>query len=62
MARDEIQKQSAGSKKRYRKYKEIIKNGELCLMISIEITQEEYEMGRGFLGERIINAVKPEFG
>jgi hypothetical protein len=28
MARDEIQKQSAGSKKRGRKYKDIIKNGE----------------------------------
>jgi hypothetical protein len=44
--RDEIQKQSAESKKRARKYKDIIKNGELCLMISIEITQEEYKMGK----------------
>jgi hypothetical protein len=47
--RDEIQKQSAGSKKEGREYKNFIKNGELCLMISIGITREKHETGRGFL-------------
>jgi hypothetical protein len=37
MARDEIYKQSAGSKKSGKKYKDIIKNGEFCLMICFEI-------------------------
>jgi hypothetical protein len=37
MVRDGIQKQSTGSKKRGRKYKNIIKNGKFCLMICDEI-------------------------
>jgi hypothetical protein len=37
MARDEIQKQSAESKKRGWKYKNIIKNGEFRRTISIEV-------------------------
>jgi hypothetical protein len=43
MARDEIQKQSAGSKKKGRKYKDIIKNSEFCLLIYYEIEREKLE-------------------
>jgi hypothetical protein len=45
MARDEMQKQSAGSKKRYQKYKRIIKNGEFCLMIYMRLKADELGLG-----------------
>jgi hypothetical protein len=45
MARDEIQKQSAVPKKRGRKYKNIIKNGEFCLMICFEIERKKIDNG-----------------
>jgi hypothetical protein len=41
MVRDEIQKQSAGSKKRWRKYKKIIKNDEFCNTISIGVMRNK---------------------
>jgi hypothetical protein len=57
MARDEIQKQSAGSKKRCRKYKNIIKNSEFCRTISIGVMQNkigyEYSILYQALGVKI---------
>jgi hypothetical protein len=45
MARDEIQKQSAESKKRGRKYKNIIKNSKFCPMICYEIECKKIDNG-----------------
>ena len=45
MVRDGIQKQSTGSKKIGRKYKDIIKNGEFCLMICFEIERKKIDNG-----------------
>jgi hypothetical protein len=42
MARDEIQKQSAESKKKDEKYKDIIKNGEYCRTIFIRVTRNKF--------------------
>jgi hypothetical protein len=63
MVRDEIQKQSAGSKKRWRKYKKIIKNGEFCLLICIEIVRKKkQEANIGFLGARRMKAYESRLG
>jgi hypothetical protein len=45
MAREEIQTQSAESKKKGKKYKDIIKNAEFCLMICFEIEGKKGERG-----------------
>jgi hypothetical protein len=57
MARDEIQMQSTRSKKRGWKYKDIIKNGEFCRIISIEVMRNkigyEYSILYQALGVKI---------
>ena len=57
MARDEIQKQSTGSKKKGKKYKNIIKNDKFCRLISIGAMQNkigyEYSILSQALGVKI---------
>jgi hypothetical protein len=59
MARDAIEKQSAESKKRDRKYKDIIKNGEFSLMICFELEGKRREASRRSFGGWRLNVHQP---